>query len=129
MFLIRESIVLAQLDADLHIVQDGEKAIRFFEEADRDPSAPCPDLVILDINLPKRPGREVIHQMRQSARCANALVLVVTSSDSERDRDEMGKLGVNEYFRKPSEYQDFMKLGEIARRLLGDMPRSSTPTP
>jgi len=118
-FLIRESLGEAKVDADLHIVHDGERAVNFFERADRDPSAPIADMVILDINLPKRPGNEVLVQMRQSAKCANALVVVVTSSDSERDREEMRKLGVAAYFCKPSEYQKFMKLGELAKGLLG----------
>ena len=113
-FLIRESLHEANVDADLHIVHDGEKAVLFFEHADENPSAPVPDMVILDINLPKRPGNEVLQQMRQSARCASALVVVVTSSDLERDREEMRKLGVAAYFCKPSDYQKCMKLGELA---------------
>lgn len=117
-FLIRESLYEAKVDADLHFVHDGEKAVLFFEQADQNPSAPVPDMVILDINLPKRPGNEVLQQMRRSTRCASALVLVVTSSDSERDREEMRKLGVAAYFRKPSEYQKFMQLGELAKGLL-----------
>jgi two-component system, chemotaxis family, response regulator Rcp1 len=117
-FLIRESIESANLNAELIVVPDGDKAIRFFQRADLDPAAPCPSVVILDINLPKRPGREVLHRMRQSPRCAKALVLVVTSSDSERDREEMRSLGARAYFRKPSEYDSFMKLGEIIKGLL-----------
>jgi DNA-binding NarL/FixJ family response regulator len=74
--------------------------------------------VILDINLPKKPGREVLQQMRQSPRCADAAVLVVTSSDSEKDRDEMGKFVVKGYFRKPSDYDRFMKLGGLVKELL-----------
>ncbi|HLG99174.1 MAG TPA: response regulator [Bryobacteraceae bacterium] len=117
-FLIRESLERAQLEADLHVVHDGDKAIRFLEAADLDPRAPIPDLIILDINLPKRSGREVIRRMRQSFRCSHALVVVVTSSDSERDREEVGKFGINAYFRKPSEYASFMKLGEVVNGLL-----------
>lgn len=118
MFLIRESLREAKVDADLHIVHDGEKAVLFFVQADGNPSAPVPDMVILDINLPKRSGYEVLQQMRQNARCASALVLVVTSSDSERDREEMRRLGVAAYFCKPSDYLKFMKLGELAKGLL-----------
>lgn len=125
-FLIRESIEKARLDADLYVVQDGEKAIRFFDQADQDPSAPCPVLVLLDINLPKKPGRDVLRHMRQSRRCAKSLVVVVSSSDSERDRAEMGNLGVNGYFCKPSDYADFMKLGELVKGLLD---RRSEPRP
>jgi DNA-binding response OmpR family regulator len=100
------------------VVQDGEKALRFFEQLDRDDTTPCPVLVIIDINLPKKHGGEVLQEMRRSRRCANALVLVVTSSDSASDRDAMAKLGVNGYFRKPSEYDEFMKLGEVVLDLL-----------
>jgi len=117
-FLIRESIHVAQIDATLHVVPDGEKAIRFFEDADADPSSPCPDIVILDINLPKKQGREVLERMRHSRRCANAMVVVVTSSDSEQDREAMRKLGAASYFRKPSEYDGFMRLGELLKGLL-----------
>src|SRR5690242_10456320 len=106
-FLIRESIEQARLQIELHVAGDAEQAIGFLQRADRNPSAPCPALVILDINLPKRPGSEVVKHMRQT-RCGLAPVLVVTSSDSERDRDEMAKLGVRGYFRKPSDYAEFM---------------------
>ena len=124
-FLIRESIEGAGLEVDLQVVNDGESAVRFLEQADRDPVAPMPDLIILDINLPKRSGREVAHRMRQSSRCSRALMVVVTSSDSERDKEEMGKFGISAYFRKPSEYASFMKLGELVKALLDDA--SSTP--
>jgi DNA-binding response OmpR family regulator len=117
-FLIRESLSEAKVDADLHVVHDGENAVRFFEQIDRDPAAPPPDMVILDINLPKRPGSEVLERMLQSTRSAKAVVVVVTSSDSDRDRQVMANLGAAAYFCKPSEYQKFMKLGELAKGLL-----------
>ena len=85
---------------------------------DADPEAPRPDLVLLDINLPRYKGTEVLRNLRASSRCRDALVLVVTSSDSSRDREEMDALGANGYFRKPSEYSEFMTLGQIVRDLL-----------
>ena len=117
-FLIRESIGLAKVDADLYVVQDGEQAIEFLDWADRDPVAPQPSLVILDLNLPKRPGREVLVEMHHTAHFRNTPVLVVTSSDSERDREEMAKLGAKAYFRKPSQYDHFMKLGDLVKKML-----------
>ena len=124
-FLIREAIDSAHVNAELYVVHDGDTAIRFFHDADDNESAPCPALVILDINLPKRHGSEVLQHMRQTRRCANALVVVVTSSDSDQDREQMADLGANGYFRKPSEYGEFLKLGGIIRGLLtrrGDVP-------
>jgi len=123
-FLILESIE-PRLDAILHVVHDGEKAIKFWEQADFDPS-PGLALVILDINLPRKDGRDVLNAIRQSRRGASAPVLVVTSSDSERDREDMAKLGVKVYFRKPSHYAEYMKLGEIVKSLLNEIPETSS---
>ena len=126
-FLIREAIRVARVNAELHVVSDGEKAIRFFNEVDADPALPCPDVVLLDINLPRRQGGEVLEEMRRSRRCSRALVMVVTSSDSDADRQRMASLGADEYFRKSSEYGDFMKLGEVVKALLGRAEFSQEP--
>jgi chemotaxis family two-component system response regulator Rcp1 len=119
-FLIRRAIEAANVYADLQVVHDGEQAIRFFDEVDGDITAPCPALVILDINLPRKHGGEVLQHMRGTRRCGGALVIAVSTSDSAHDREQMTKLGANAYFRKPSEYADFMKLGDMVKRLLGN---------
>ena len=112
-FLIREAIEAKKLPMVLDVVTDGEQATLYFDEADGDASMPCPSLVILDINLPKKQGSEVLKHMRRSHRCANALVIAISTSDSGRDREQMTELGVNGYFHKPSEYAAFMKLGDV----------------
>ncbi len=117
-FLIRRAIEAANVYAGLHVVHDGEQAIRFFDEVDGDITAPCPDLVILDINLPRKHGGEVLQHMRETRRCRSALVIAVSTSDSAHDREQMMKLGANAYFRKPSDYADFMKLGDMVKSLL-----------
>ena len=100
------------------MADDGEKAVMFFEQADADAAAPCPDLILLDINMPRYKGGEILRRLRASARCKNALVLVVTSSDSQDDREDMEAFGANGYFRKPSEFSEFMKLGPLVCDLL-----------
>ncbi|MEO8100268.1 MAG: response regulator [Acidobacteriota bacterium] len=117
-FLIRNALRVAQIQAELHIVTDGQKAARFFDEADDSDEAFCPALVILDINLPKMNGDEVLKHIRKSAKCGAVPVLIVSSSDSDWDRKRMLKLGCDGYFRKPSEYENFLKLGELVRGLL-----------
>lgn len=121
-FLIREAIQAAKIEADLHVVKDGEQAVRFFEQVDGDDAAPCPVLVILDINLPRRHGGEVLQRIRKSRRCGDGLVIAISTSDSARDRQEMAKLGANDYFHKPSDYREFMKLGDMVRDLLNVDP-------
>lgn len=117
-FLIREAIVSWQIDASLHFEYDGERAIQFLERIDNDPELECPDLLIIDLNLPKRKGGEVLQFARLATRFCDIPVLIVTSSDSARDRDEMTRLGCNAYFRKPSSYQEFMQLGSVVKNLL-----------
>jgi chemotaxis family two-component system response regulator Rcp1 len=122
-FLIRAAINAANIAADVHIVKDGEQAVKFFDEADGDDAAPSPALVILDINLPRKQGGEVLEHLRKSRRSGTALVIAVSSSDSAQDRKNMTKLGANGYFHKPSEYADFMKLGDIVKELLSNESR------
>lgn len=118
-FLIREAIAGAHVNADLHFVSDGDAATRFFDSADGDANAPCPALVLLDLNLPKKNGDDVLRHLRGSRRCGNAAVLIVSSSDMASDREAVARLGVNGYFRKPSDYYEFMRLGDLVRKLLG----------
>ncbi|HEY1759853.1 MAG TPA: response regulator [Bryobacteraceae bacterium] len=126
-FLIREALRRSAIEAQIHVVDDGEKAIGFFEHADADPGAPCPDLVLLDINIPRYRGGDILRHLRGSSRCAGAPVLIVTSSNSPHDRKEMESLGANGYFCKPSEFSEFMKLGPIVREMLARNPNRQDP--
>jgi CheY-like chemotaxis protein len=90
------------------------------DRAENSPTQPCPDLVLLDLNIPRRDGTEVLRQLRQNKICRNSRVLVVTSSDSSRDREAVNALGIDGYFRKPSAYAEFLKLGPIVKSLLAD---------
>jgi DNA-binding response OmpR family regulator len=117
-FLIQKAIVATGLSVTLNVAKDGEQALRFFDQADVHPDMPCPTLIILDINLPKKQGGDVLRHKRLSRRCADALVIVVSTSDSAQDREQMRNLGADGYFHKPSEYDEFMKLGDIVKALL-----------
>ena len=117
--LIREAIEVAELGAEIHVVNDGNEAFEFIDCADANDAAPCPVLFIVDLNLPKRSGLEVLDHLRKSRTCAKAFVLVVTSSDSVLDRNQAKNLGANGYFRKPSTYDAYLKLGEIVQTMLG----------
>ena len=119
LFLIQQAIDAKTLPIALYIVRDGEQAVRFFDQADSDASAPVPALVILDINLPKSRAARFSKHMRRSSKCRRAFVIAVSTFDSARDREQMKKLGANEYFCKPSGYVEFMKLGELVKDFLG----------
>jgi CheY-like chemotaxis protein len=117
-YLIRDALTSAQVDASVRVLRDGDAATSFFDELDRNPMAVCPALILLDINLPRTNGDQVLAHLKKSVRCRNARVIVVTSSDSQRDRQKVRELGADAYFRKPSDYEEFLKLGTLIKTLL-----------
>jgi chemotaxis family two-component system response regulator Rcp1 len=117
-YLIQRAIEGTNLPIDFHVVRDGQQAVQFFDQADADPARTCPDIVILDLNLPKKQGGDVLKHMRSRSRCAQAHVIVVSTSDSERDQEFVKELGADGYFRKPSEFDEFMKLGDLVKGVL-----------
>jgi two-component system, chemotaxis family, response regulator Rcp1 len=115
--LVREAIRMESLPVELHIAPDGEQAIAFITRAENEPTAPYPDVVLLDLNLPKKDGFEVLRQLRASEFSKGIPVLIITSSDSPSDRTQAAELGAT-YFRKPPSYEEYLKLGSVLKQLL-----------
>jgi two-component system response regulator len=97
-----------------HIVvaRDGAEALDYLfgtgPYAGRNVQA-CPNIILLDIKLPKVDGLEVLRQIRSDARTRMTPVVVLTSSDDQRDMVESYRLGVNSYVRKPVEFGQFQE--------------------
>ena len=107
-----------RINAEITILPDGEGMIAALDRIEAG-AIPPPDLILLDLNLPRRDGFEVLTDLRQrSSWCKDLPVVIVTSSDAARDRETTSNLGINAYFRKPSDYDQFMQLGELVRRIL-----------
>jgi DNA-binding response OmpR family regulator len=117
-FLVREALKNAGLNFELSVVDDGEKAIEYIDRLDANRGDTCPQLVLLDLNLPKRTGDQILEHMRHSDRCKDIPVVIVTSSDSPRDKAVASRLGATRYFRKPSRLDEFMRLGSMVRELV-----------
>jgi chemotaxis family two-component system response regulator Rcp1 len=116
--LIQKALVDAQLACALHVVRDGAKAVDFMDRVDADETLPRPDLVLLDLNLPKVSGEQVLKRIRLSPRCGQTKVLIVSSSNAAADRDRAMALGATDYFRKPFSLDEFMRLGPKVREML-----------
>jgi len=114
---VREAIKMEDLPVEVYIAPDGERAVELIVKAENDPDAPCPHVLLLDINLPRIDGFEVLRRIRASHKFKNIPVLMVTSSDSPADRTEAAKLGAR-YFRKPVTYDEFVKIGAFLRQFL-----------
>jgi DNA-binding response OmpR family regulator len=114
---VREAIKAENLPVEIYMAADGERAVDVIASAEKDPNAPCLHVLVLDLNLPKIDGFEVLRRLRASDKFKDLPVLVVTSSDSPADRDEASKLGAR-YFRKPVTYEEFLKIGPFLRTYL-----------
>jgi chemotaxis family two-component system response regulator Rcp1 len=115
--LVREALEEHQTEAELMVLSDGESAINFIEHLDASREA-CPDLIIVDMNLPKRSGREVLAAIRQSEECRDAQVVILNSSDAEQDRNDASRLGASLYIRKPTRLAEFLDLGAVFKSML-----------
>ncbi len=122
--LVEEAIERYGLPIRLHVVQDGELAANYFKRTESDESAPCPSLLILDLNLPKLSGIEVLQRVRSSLKCRNIPVLIITSSDSSADREQLKGMGADRYFRKPNDYDEFLAIGLVLQELIGRHPQA-----
>ena len=117
-FFVRTALKSEGIDSDVRIAPDGEQAIAFVEITDADPEAPCPHVILLDLNLPCISGMEVLRRVKKSARFADVPVIIVTSSDAATDRAEAASLGANGYFLKPQNLDEYMKLGSVVKAVL-----------
>lgn len=111
---------------DIIIARDGEEALDFiFKRGKKGAASPKPDLVLLDLKLPKVDGLEVLKEMKEDAETKIIPVVVLTSSKEERDIVESYRLGVNSYIRKPVNFERFsevvMQLG-LYWMLLNELP-------
>jgi CheY-like chemotaxis protein len=119
--LVREALEEHGVEGQLILFKDGAKAIRFIQDVDQG-LAEAPDLAVIDLNLPKRTGRDVLECLRASNKCSNVPVVILSSSDAAEDRAECQRLGVSRYIRKPSHLDEFLGIGAVLREMLGLPP-------
>jgi len=117
-FFVREALRFEGIESELFVAQDGEKAVEFIESAEISRDAPCPQVILLDLNLPRKSGAEVLLRIMQSSRLAQVPVVIVTSSDAPSDRAETARLGARRYFVKPRDLDEYLKLGLVVKDVL-----------
>jgi DNA-binding response OmpR family regulator len=103
----------ANVANEIHVARDGAEAIAYMEGIIAGTNA-MPQLVLLDLKLPKVEGLEVLRAIRSATKTSILPVVVLTSSDEERDIVASYRLGVNSYIRKPVNFTDF---AEATRQL------------
>ncbi|MYS23564.1 Response regulator receiver domain-containing protein [Streptomyces sp. DvalAA-14] len=105
----REAFEDNKIRNSLHVVRDGEEALDFLYRRGAHTGAARPDLILLDLNLPKYDGRQVLEQIKGDPELAVIPVVVLTTSSAEEDIVRSYKLHANAYVTKPVDLSQFIK--------------------
>jgi two-component system, chemotaxis family, response regulator Rcp1 len=108
--LTREAFKDAKVLVNLHVAADGAEAMAFLGREGKNSHAPRPDLILLDLNLPKKDGREVLKEIKESASLKSIPVVILTTSAAEADILRSYQLHANCYITKPVDLDGFLKV-------------------
>ena len=108
--LTRETLRESKVRVDLKVVRDGERAVQYLRKRGEYRKVLQPDLVILDLNLPRKDGRAVLHEMKEDPELRKIPVVVLTTSSAEDDVVRSYGLGANCYVTKPLGLEEFSKI-------------------
>jgi CheY-like chemotaxis protein len=108
--LMREALRNGGPSRKLNTVEDGEEALAYLRRQHPYGAAPKPDLIFLDLNLPKKDGREVLLEIKQDESLRRIPVIVLTTSEAERDIFRVYDLHANCYVKKPTDLDEYMEV-------------------
>ncbi|NUW46371.1 response regulator [Nonomuraea rhodomycinica] len=108
--LTREAFEFNKLRNRLHVVNDGEQAMAFLRREERYRDAPRPDLVLLDLNLPRMDGMEVLREVKEDQELRTIPVVILTTSEAEEDILQGYRLHANAYVAKPVDFEQFIRV-------------------
>ncbi|KAM3094249.1 response regulator [Phormidesmis sp. 146-35] len=109
-YLTRLALADGKMHINLSIVEDGVEAIAFLRRQDSYAQAPHPDLILLDLNLPKKDGREVLEEIKADQLLKRIPVVILTTSQAEEDIIKAYNLCANCYIAKPVDFDQFIKI-------------------
>ena len=106
--LTREALQDAKVRNRLHVVDDGEEALDFLYKRGEYADVPRPDIILLDLNLPKKDGRQVLEEIKADPQLADIPVVILTTSQADEDILRSYQLHANCYITKPVDFKQFM---------------------
>ena len=128
-YLLREALLEHSVNCAVRVAADGKDVLAILSQQGWPGGTWPPALIILDLNLPLHDGIEILERVRTMEQMAHVPVVVLTSSDSPRDRRVAHQLGATRYVRKPSSLQQFLDLGAVFKDLLAQSAGNSAREP
>ncbi len=112
--LTREALANAKLLHTLHVVENGIKAMEFLHQQGKYTEAPCPDIILLDLNMPRKNGLEVLAEIKIDVKLKNIPVIILTTSSSHEDIVKAYDSHADCYIRKPVDFDSFTQVIQSA---------------
>jgi CheY-like chemotaxis protein len=109
-FLTMEALKSAKIANEVHVVHDGVEALEFLRRQGKYAAAPRPELILLDLNLPRKDGRQVLAEIKPDPELGKIPVVVLTSSAAEQDVVKSYQLHANCYIVKPVDFNGLMEI-------------------
>jgi two-component system, chemotaxis family, response regulator Rcp1 len=125
--LTREALGEAKVRNNVSVAPDGVAALAFLRNEGAYATAPRPDLILLDLNLPKKGGREVLEEIKADAGLRHIPVVILTTSQAERDILESYRLSANAYVTKPVDLEQFLKVVQSIEQFWLEIVKLSRP--
>lgn len=114
--LVQEAMTESHWEGDVHFVENGEELLDYLDkkgEFSPPAAAPKPGLILLDLNMPKMDGKEVIAKIRQHPEFRKIPVVVLTTSKADTDIEEVYELGANSFITKPVQFESLVTVMKL----------------
>ncbi len=114
-FLIEEALRGNRAIREIHCVENGEELLDYLRQQGRytDSTNPRPDVILLDLNMPRKDGRQALQEIKTDPELQHIPIVVLTTSKAEEDVQRSYKLGVNSFITKPVRFDDFVEIMRI----------------
>lgn len=116
-YLTKLALQEAQLYKELHVVEQGEQALAFLRQQDRYAGAVRPDLIILDLNLPRMGGLDVLRAVKADLLLCTIPVIIFSTSSAEQDINQAYRLGAVQYFVKSNDLHECLRFGHAVAQM------------
>lgn len=120
--LLRYVLDSAEVQCELTVIHDGGEALAFVQRRGKYSEMPLPHLAIVDLNLPRYDGIEILEAMRDSQVFSGTPVVVMSSSSSPSDRSRIEELRIGRYLTKPPDLDGYMRVGIMVKQMLDGNP-------
>jgi chemotaxis family two-component system response regulator Rcp1 len=115
--LLQHALKVAGFNPTLNVVRDGVEAMDFLNQREKYSNVSVPDLVLLDLNLPKKNGYEVLKETKQDPRFLEMTVIILTSSKNPKDKEQCMDLNASHYFVKPTDFNEWVEFVNFLKSL------------